>query len=218
VVETFQAVAPSAPTPAANRVINFCDDVLPIFQLRCSGGLCHAAPIGTTSPAESLILETPVGVLATAVDRVAQESNTGPLSLYPQPQGEYFGVDMAIVAPGDPGSSWLMYKALRGTVRPIDQGLDAGVATCGSAAAPLSAFALATPQPTLLLPASEEEILSQYILGQQMPYPLNLVANEGTPPEDYSTLPMTFDELERVSAWIAQGASVTDCTSCPSAQ
>jgi hypothetical protein len=218
-VETFQA-GPAASTPSADRHVDFCDDVLPIFQLRCSGSLCHAAPLGVSNPAEGLVLETSLGVANTAINRVSQESNTGPLAGTPQVQGKTFGVDMGIVfasssTSGDPGSSWLMYKVLLGQVRPIDQGLDAGVATCGNAPAPTSVLQLPTPQPILLLPASEQEILSQYILGNQMPYPLNLPANEGTPPDEFDTLPMTFDELERVRAWIAQGANVETCNSCP---
>ena len=46
VVETFQAVTPATPTPGADRAVDFCDDVLPIFQLRCSAGECHGAPLG----------------------------------------------------------------------------------------------------------------------------------------------------------------------------
>jgi hypothetical protein len=218
---TFEAspVQVGAPTPTADRPVDFCNDVIPIFQMRCSGGLCHAAPLGPSNPAEGLVLETPLGVANTAIARVSQESNTGPMAGTPgNDQTSYFGVDMAIVAPGDPGASWLIYKGLRGTVRPIDQGLDAGVAACGSASAPTPALQLPSPQPALALPGSEQEILSQYILGNQMPYPLNLPASEGTPPQDFDTLPMTFDELERVRAWIAQGAHVEDCTACPAAR
>jgi hypothetical protein len=224
VVETFQAgPAPTPDTPPADRPIDFCNDVLPIFQLRCSGSLCHAAPLGPTLPAEGLILQTADGISNTAIGRVSQESNMGPLAGTPQVQGQPFGVDMGIVTPGDPGSSWLMYKVLLGQLRPVDQGLDAGIATCGSAGAPASVDQLPTPLPqpaaTLMLPASEQAILSEYILGNQMPYPLNLPASEQTPvsgtDNESSTLPLTFDELERVRAWIAEGANVTECTACP---
>jgi hypothetical protein len=219
VVETFQSVTPAMPTGSADRPVHFCDDVLPIFQLRCSAGQCHGAPLGTIAPAEGLVLETSLGIQNTAISRVSQESNTGGIAGEPQGQGEQFGVDMAIVEPGDPGASWLMYKVLRGTLRTIDQTLDAGVATCGEdASAPASALVLPTPQPTLTLPSTEEEILSQYVLGNQMPYPLNLPSTEQTPADDFATLPLTFDELERVRAWIAQGAEVDTCNACPSSQ
>ena len=220
VVETFQAVSPATPTPSPDRPMSFCADVLPIFQLRCSAGECHGAPVGTVAPAEGLILETPLGIANTAIGRVSQESNTGGIAGEPQAQGEQFGVDMAIVGTGNPGASWLMYKVLLGQwqLRPIDESVDAGVATCGDASAPTSVLGLPSPQPTLTPPATEVEILKQYILGNQMPYPINFASNEQTPAEDFATLPLTFDELERVRAWIAQGASTEACNACPSSQ
>ena len=74
-----------------------------------------------------------------------------------------------------------------------------------------------TPQPaaTLFLPSAERTILSQYILGNEMPYPINLLPNEQS--VDPATLPLTFDELERVRVWIAQGAPTFECSQCPSA-
>jgi hypothetical protein len=216
VTETFQAVTPATPTPSADNAIRFCDDVLPVFQYRCSGGSCHAAPVGPLLPAEGLILETSEGVENTAVNRTSQESNTGALANPPQVQGHPFGVDMGIITPGDPGASWLVYKVLLGQHRPIDNSLDAGAPTCGGGAV-VEGLQLPTPQPsaTQLLPSGEQEILSQYILGNQMPYPINLLPTQQTP--DPSTLPMTFDEMERLRAWIAQGAVVDQCTQCPSA-
>jgi hypothetical protein len=228
VVETFQVVTPpGTQTPSPDRIVSFCSDVLPIFQFRCSGGSCHAAPLGAALPAEGLILQTSSGVLNTALGgashgRTSQESNTGPLAGQPAVAGRVFGVDMAIVDPVDgPGQSWLMYKVLLGQRRPIDQGLDGGIATCGPAPVPSAVLQLPSPQPaaSLLLSVSEQAILSQYILGNQMPYPLNLPSNEPTPVggvnDEAATLPLSFDELERVRAWIAQGAIVSDCASCP---
>jgi hypothetical protein len=226
-VETFQAVMPTMTTSDPDRQVTFCDDVLPIFRLRCSGGACHGAPVETLAPAEGLILQTSAGVLNTAIGsashgRTSQESNTGPLAGQPAVQGKPFGVDMAIINPIDgPGSSWLMYKVLLGQRRPIDVGLDAGIATCtASSALPSPVLQLPSPQPaaTLAISAAEQEILGQYIIGNQMPYPLNYPPNLQTPVgvngDQSSTLPLTFDELERVRAWIAQGANVSDCSTC----
>jgi hypothetical protein len=248
VVEVFQAVTPASATPSADRLVDFCADVLPIFQYRCTQqGSCHGSPPSGVSnaavtPAEGLILQTAGGVRTTVIGTgaplVAEESNTGPLAQPAAAQGKPFGVDMPLVtlnpasSSGNPGASWLLYKVLRGQVRPVDDGVDAGFATCGAAAAPLPVLQLPTPQPPegLTLPASEQEILSQYILGNEMPYPLGLPNNESTATASaaldctqasgavgYScTLPLTFDELERVRAWITQGATVPagDCTAC----
>jgi hypothetical protein len=198
--------------------VTFCADVLPIFQRECSTSLCHGAPQGASLPAEGLVLETSDGIAATAIRRVSQESNTGSQAGLGLPQGRLFGVDMAIVEPGDPGSSWLLYKVLLGQARSVDDGLDAGFAACGDAGAPPPVGQTPSPQPSLPLSASEREILAQYILGAPMPYPLNLPADQPTPEGDVtatsSVLPLTFDELERVRAWIAQGATVTECNAC----
>lgn len=230
----FQAVTPVTPTTSADRPIDFCDDVIPIFQRSCSGGLCHAA---TATPAEGLILETPDGVLNTAIGtgpapRVSQESNTGGSAVSAAVQGNPFGVDMPIIGatyspddagttPGNPGGSYLMYKVLLGQLRPIDDGLDAGYAACGSASEPIPVGQLPSPQPaaTQMISDSERAILSEFILGNQMPYPLNLSSTTPTPASfitpTSSTLPLTFEELERIRAWIAQGAHVEACSACP---
>ena len=154
ITKTFQAVAPATPTASADAEMDFCNDVLPIFQYRCSGGSCHAAPLGTALPAEGLILETSAGVANTAVNRVSQESNTGSLANPPQVQGRSFGVDMGILTPGDPGSSWLVYKVLLGQHRAIDQGLDAGSPDCEDAAVTPGGSQLPSPQPTSTLSSS----------------------------------------------------------------
>jgi hypothetical protein len=219
VSKTFQAVAPTAPTPTSDRAIDFCADVLPIFQLRCSGGSCHAAPGQVTRPAEGLVLQTAAGVANTALGRSSQESNTGALAK-PQVQGRAFGVNMALVDPGNPGGSWLLYKVLLGQLRAVDQGLDAGVATCGAGGtAPLPVAQTTLPQPTPLITADERARLSEYVLGNQMPYPLNLPSSTPTPitptDDESSTLPLTYEELQRVRAWITQGAKTAECPSCP---
>ncbi|HEY2510118.1 MAG TPA: hypothetical protein VGI39_04660 [Polyangiaceae bacterium] len=222
VVKTFQAVAATTATSSPDRLVDFCSDVLPVFQYRCSASSCHGAPQGSM-PAEGLVLQTANGiantVFSSAGTRVAQESNTGGAAGTGHPQGRPFGVDMALITPGDPGSSYLLYKVLLGQVRPVDQGLDAGVPTCGAASLPAPVAQTTLPQPSLTLPDDEQTRLSQYILGDQMPFPLNLPANYPTPvgpPDDESaTLPMTFDELERLRAWIAQGARLEQCPACP---
>jgi hypothetical protein len=205
-------------TGATERPVDFCLDVAPIFQNRCSGGSCHAAPHGSKSPAEGLVLQTADGVANTAIARVSQESNTGARAGLGLPQGPKFGVDMPIVDPNNPGNSWLMYKVLLGRTRPIDQGLDAGASACGSAPLPGPVFQgpTASFDP---LGDDEKARLSEFVLGNQMPYPLNLADDQQTPvsaqDDESSTLPVTEDELERLRAWISQGAKTEQCPACP---
>ena len=165
------------------------------------------------------MLDTSAGVLNTALgERVAQESNTGALAGLGRPPGRLFGVQMPIVASFNAGNSWLMYKMLLAQPRPVDQGLDAGISVCGNAAPPATVFVGATA-PLVPMSDAERARLSPYILGNAMPYPLNLPPDEPTPVappyDESSTLPCTFDELERIRAWITQGANVEACGACP---
>ncbi|MGH7329897.1 MAG: hypothetical protein ACREJX_16235, partial [Polyangiaceae bacterium] len=86
---------------------------------------------------------------------------------------------------------------------------DAGVLTnpnCGDNPPPPTA----EPAPaTQFMDLSDDERarLENYVLGSQMPYP-------PSPGRDDRSQNLTEDELERVRAWIAEGATVNDCSSC----
>ena len=213
-------VGPPDPAVAtAERAVDFCADVIPIFQNRCSGGKCHATPLGSQLPAEGLILQTPDGVANTAIARASQESNTGARAGVGLPAQRLFGVDMPIVDPLNPGNSWLMYKLLLARTRPVDQGLDGGAWACGRTAA-LPAPALAST-PTFIVPLADDEKtrLGQFVLGSQMPFPVFRPADQATPQtstdDETDELPCTFDEMERIRAWISQGATTAECPLCP---
>lgn len=113
----------------ATPTANFCSDVLPIFQSRCSAPNCHGSPTmvgvspvfpagGMSAPAAGLILDEPYAFMNTAglspgsSGIPAHGDNTGPENI-PEPPGPIFAVDMPIVDPsGDPANSWLLYKLL----------------------------------------------------------------------------------------------------------
>ncbi len=207
---------------------NFCNDVLPIFAARCSAGQCHGAPTtqlpserfpdGETQPAAGLLLETSAGVQATAISRVAQGSNTGPSSGIGEAPGPHFGIDMPIVDPGNPSNSWLMYKLLLAVPQPdsLEANVDGGGSgilintSCAGAPAPV----IQPPPNTQYALISDEERarLSDYVLGKQMPYPPDLGAPANSVDNEQQNL--TMPELERVRAWIAAGAVVSDCSVC----
>jgi hypothetical protein len=210
----FQVTAlPSIPTPPMDVTMDFCRDVSPIFQAKCSGGPCHHAPVGRVDPAAGLILQTGAGVENTAIDRVAQASNTGPRA-EPGPPGRLFGVDMAIIAPFAPDRSLLMYKVLMAQPRPEDVGIDASSPACTTDSPPPQPALAAWQLPAKPITDDERARLAELVLGREMPYPLNLPAGTQTPAGEETTLPLTFDELERLRAWIAQGAKVTTCLQC----
>jgi hypothetical protein len=105
---------------------------------------------------------------------------------------------MPIIDPGDPGNSWLLYKVLLAP-NPATTTSPALICTAGQTVpAPVSQATSANPAPTTVpLSDSERAILSEWVLGNQMPYP--------------PTGALGLDEMERVRAWIAQGAAVEDC-------
>jgi hypothetical protein len=198
----------------APPTIDFCNDVLPGFRTKCSSTRCHG---GSQLPAAGLLLDGPENVAGTALGRVAQGANTGPRSTS-APAGRIFGINMPIVdtgtaqpAAGNPANSWLMYKLLLAVppacsstpgAAPCDGGIAGDAGTLPANVSQMHAVAW-TP-----MTDSERAALSDLVPGREMPFP----ARPETPAAA-TTEPMTVDELERVSLWIAQGARVP--ATCP---
>ena len=188
---------------ATGPKMHFCSDVLPIFVNRCNVPTCHGG-LGTPGklPAAGLILETSDAVRNTAIGRVAQGSNTGPRAGPGLPPGHRFGVDMPIIDPGSPGNSWLMYKVL--LAPPPDS--PTVVPPTPGCAAPHAPFP-STQSAYLPLADDERMRLSSYVLGNPMPYPLQ-------PGKNNASQNLSVDELQRLRAWIQQGATVDTCGAC----
>lgn len=112
---TGSGPAPAAPLPAPST--DTCDNMPSAFA-GCAG--CHVTQEGgETSPPSKyppmgLDLSSPGGLFYTAVGRVAHESETGD-----SVGGEglrtpaRFGVQMRVVDPGSPATSYLIYKLLQ---------------------------------------------------------------------------------------------------------
>jgi hypothetical protein len=183
----------------APSLVDFCKDVLPIFANKCTLVTCHGGSAGSL-PAAGLLLTTPAGIRETAINRVAQGSNTGTRSTAQPGSRPYFGVDMPIIDSANaPGNSWLVYKLLLAapacSVQPT---------TC-DAGAPAPTQRLAY-KPWSPLADSERATLSDWIPGREMPYPVDPSVVPGTTND-----PLTVDEMQTVSLWILQGAAVPDC-------
>jgi hypothetical protein len=182
--------------------VDFCSQVLPLFANKCGGSSsCHTGQL----PAAGLLMTTAEGIQATAIGRVAQGSNTGSQS-QAAPPGIRFGVDVPIVTPGAPGSSWLMYKLLL-AVPPCSSTPGVGC-DAGSPGIQNNRYPLVTP-PWSLMSDDERATLSNYVPGREMPYPADPSA-----PLDSATAPLTGDELDTVSTWIQQGAGIP-AAGCP---
>jgi hypothetical protein len=208
----FQVTAPRPGLPV-DPPMRFCRDVQPILKTRCSSPQCHGSPTeankGLPGPAAGLVLETSIGVLFTAIGRVSVEANTGPRAGYSVPPGRVFGFDMPLVAPKNPGNSWLMYKLL--LALPQDPGDPLTQPRCGAPATDPGIAPLPALLPTTVfteLSNDERTRLGDHMRGNPMPYP----PTPGNPENRSENL--TFDELERVRSWITQGAIVEDCGAC----
>ncbi|HSO33637.1 MAG TPA: hypothetical protein VLT33_13985 [Labilithrix sp.] len=198
--------------PKANKpiepTVSFCRDVLPIFYAKCATiPTCH---ITGERAAASLGLDTSVGVGATALNRVAQGANRGARSGLVTTSEPLFGVDMPLIDPGSPGNSWLMYKIEMARL-PVTEGTSPIGCTNGllEPATKLTFSPLAT-KAQRSADDLERTILSDYILGREMPFP---VARPG----GYADFALTFDEREKVRLWIQslpKGSSVPECGGC----
>ncbi|MBX3206925.1 MAG: hypothetical protein KF764_17775 [Labilithrix sp.] len=221
-LELVFRAGPSAHEALFEPAVDFCADVLPIFHTKCGGPSCHGP---SSRAASSLVLSTSEGVRVTARGRIAQGSNTAASATRPESTPSLFGANMEIIKPGDPGSSWLLYKVELART-PV---VDAGPAPDVFCTPPEGAPAVPAPAPpfTTLAPARtsadevERAILNDYVTGREMPYPY--LPSTYVPPPPTATEPhpsayaytaLDFQERERIRIWIARGAAIRECGGC----
>lgn len=116
---TTAADDPSRPTEGPPTDPGFCGTggVREILLGNCAFGGCHAAIPGQGGspdlfPPMGLDLSGPDAIARTAVAQVAHHSQRGPSATSPDEASTSFGRSMAIVAPANPGQSFLLYKML----------------------------------------------------------------------------------------------------------
>lgn len=90
----------------------------------CSGGRCHGER-AEGGAAMGLALGSEQALLATAIEKVAHQTQVGPDADTPKVNPLRFGSQMMLIAPGDAGSSYLLYKLL---LHPELDGVDDGLA------------------------------------------------------------------------------------------
>jgi len=146
-------------------------------------------------PPMGLDLSSERGLYYTAVHQLAHQTEIGNSATGPGLQSPArFGVQMNIVDPGSPATSYLMYKLLQ---KPENFGASGEPASCVTGYhSPVSDLAC--------LPPPEEErvrLREWFVLGDPMP-------KDGTSSMG-ETIPTatTRDNLVRISSWIAAGAT-----------
>ncbi|HYO96361.1 MAG TPA: Ig-like domain-containing protein [Polyangiaceae bacterium] len=85
-----------------------CDDISALLSTNCASGCCH----GADEPPFGLRLDGKEGLLGTAINHVARETETGNAVGVTYVNPARFGVGMPIIAPGAPANSYLIYKLL----------------------------------------------------------------------------------------------------------
>ena len=117
-------VLPELPVPTCREVLDiFRRGVCTQCHLDTRGGVgngdCEPGfaphPVGgdcVQVPRQGLDLSSGPGLVNTALNRVARQTQTGPRGDVPLENPDRFGVQMPVIDPGRPGNSYLMYKLL----------------------------------------------------------------------------------------------------------
>lgn len=154
---------------------DFCGTVLPTLRDKCA--TCHGVQ-------DALDLSSSAGIQR-AIGSIARGSVRGAGGTVSP--GKHFGEDMALIEPGNPASSYLLYKVL--------------LSPSGTRASAHCGTPLELPAPTIAytqdVSGSERTTLHTFIAGDPMP-PVRENA-------------LTFDERRALSHWIQSGARISDC-------
>ena len=195
---------PVAEVPTCAQIVSS------VFADNCTGSQCHqrighsfkgddGRNVDLGAAPHGLWLDSPPNMLATAINKVARETELGDQSGgAPQVKGARFGVRMALVDPRNPGGSYLMFKLLVGSDNYCPVWSDSG--ECIGESASTHSF-LPLPRGDSVRPAEAEldRLREWFVRGEPMPRAL---AN-GT------LRRLTLEDLRAVSTFIAGGA---DCT------
>lgn len=102
------------PVPEAPTCADIVNEVFKATPGDCASGSCHASTDAEQGAPHGLWLDGRANLTTTAIDRVARQTEVGDRSGgVPLEQPTRFGVQMPLIAPGNPGNSYLLYKLLR---------------------------------------------------------------------------------------------------------
>lgn len=183
------AAGPGESSPRTPFQEPTCDDISALLAAHCASGCCH----GGESPAMGLRLDSIDGLSATAIERVAHQTETGNTVGIPFSDPARFGVGMPIIFAGEPASSYLIYKLL---LSPENLEPCQGPACAFDS---LPGARTCTP-----LPSDERERLaSWFVLGEAMPIVQPAADADCLPPDNR---PLDCGEMRALTRFIEQGA------------
>jgi hypothetical protein len=185
------SAASSLPAPRLTREPG-CDEITQMFQSSCVSGCCH----GEATPALGLRLDSADALVATAIARVAHETETGNTLGVAFVNPERFGVGQAIIEPGQPFASYLMYKLLVS---------NENLAPCTSDCEKYQEF----EGPNACEPLSDDErgrMMGWFVQGEAMPMSVEAAHASGC--TDLPTRPhLDCGRMRALSRFIATGAA-----------
>ncbi len=184
--------APVAQVPAQN---DDCQTIAAGPLSACIG--CHKNPPAQppTNVADYVNAYPPMGLSLTdwglrytAIGHVAHEAETGNTALGTGTQSSpRFGAEMALIQPGSPENSYLLYKLLR---KPENYALDPGEACPVAFHPPVLDGGCVPPDSAEL-----DRLGEWFVLGDPMPLDVGAPAS------------LSRDQLERVATWTQSGAT-----------
>jgi len=190
---------PSAPVATVAAVPETCASISRGPLSRCAG--CHSTRPGDETeppskyPPMGLDLAGPSGFFYTAIGHVAHQTETGNSAVGPGLESPArFGVQMNLVDPGSPATSYLLYKLLQ---KPENFQLDENGPGCLSSYHPPVVDGACTPPDAAEIGRMRE----WFVRGDPMPKDKPALGGSLTPTS------IGYAGLVRVAAWIASGAS-----------
>jgi len=190
---------PAPVAPAAPVTADTCDSMAVGALAVCAG--CHTTRPGaeTTPPTKyspmGLDLSSARGLFYTAIDHVAHQTETGGTAANIGLESPLrFGVQMNVIDPGYPSTSYLMYKLLE---KPENFRIDASEATCETGYhAPVSDGNCQPPSANEL-----EQLREWFVRGDPMPKDPTVSAGQAP-----FSVAISHASLRHIAAWISAGA------------
>ncbi len=197
------AVSETPPVDVAPSCDEIVEQVLKNDQLgNCASSECHRSNANKLGAApEALWLDGRANLRVTAINRVAHETELGDAAGVPLKNSPRFGVQMPLIAPGNPGNSYLLYKLLRKPEN-FEPCQNSGAATvCATPADPCFSLYPQLPlaEDECLQPSVDESVRLRewFVRGEAMPFPRGAARS------------VSLQGLRAIAAFIAAGA---DCT------